>query len=127
MDDLYREELLDIYKNPVHKGKLDRASVEVFEKNPMCGDEITLQLRVIDDVIKDAKFHGSACVVSVIASEFLLENLIGKTIQEAREINKEALLEMLELNLTTSRVKCATLVLTALKHALADYEKAKDK
>lgn len=123
MDDFYKEELIDVYKNPRNKGRMENPSVEVFEKNPMCGDEITLQLDIKDSVIRNAKFDGSACVVSVVSSEFLIDNLIGKTLEEASNINKRDILDMLGLNLTTSRVKCATLALTALKHALADYEK----
>jgi nitrogen fixation protein NifU and related proteins len=121
--DLYRDELMEIYKDPQHKGKVDNPSVEAFGKNPMCGDEITLQLKIEDNVIKDAKFFGSACVVSVIASELLTEELIGLSVAEAAKLDKDDLLGMLSLNLTTSRVKCATLVLTALKQALANYER----
>ena len=120
MDDFYSEELIDAYKNPRYRGKIDKPSVEVVEKNPMCGDEVTLQLDIKNRVIKDAKFHGSACVVSVVSSEFLIDNLIGKSVEEASKIDKEAILKMINLNLTTSRVKCATLALTALKHALAE-------
>jgi nitrogen fixation NifU-like protein len=126
-NDFYQEELLDAYKNPQNRGQLEKPSVEVSEKNPMCGDEITLQLEIKDGVIKAAKFHGSACVVSVVSSEFLIEHLIGKSVKEAAKITKEDILELLSLNLTTSRVKCATLALTALKRALAQYEKQKGK
>jgi nitrogen fixation NifU-like protein len=123
MDDLYREELMDVYKHPQNRGYIRDPSVEVFEKNPMCGDELTLQLKLQNDVIEEAKFYGNACVVSVVASEFLTEKLIGLTVDEASKLTKDDLLQMLNLNLTTSRIKCATLSLTALKKALAKYSK----
>ena len=124
-DNLYREELMEVYKNTKVRGKLSAPSVEVFKKNQMCGDEITLQLKITDGFIKDAKFDGSACAVSVIASNFMLENIIGKTLSEAEKITKDDLLGMIGVNLTTSRVKCATLVLEALQNALKKYSQNK--
>ncbi len=126
MDDtLYREELMEVYKNTSNRGRLTDPSIEIMQKNPMCGDEIVLQLKLSDTnprVIEDAKFDGVACAVSVISSSYLLDALKGKSIEEAKNMTKEQLLEMLNLNLTTSRVKCATLVLDALKNAIDQYE-----
>jgi nitrogen fixation NifU-like protein len=121
-DNLYREELMEVYKSTKNRGKLENPSVEVFQRNPMCGDEITLQLKTEKGVIRDAKFDGHACAVSVISSNFLLEDIIGKTVDEASKISKEELLKMIGVNLTTSRVKCATLVLEALQNALEKYK-----
>jgi nitrogen fixation NifU-like protein len=120
MDNLYREELMEIYKHPQNRGKMQNPSVEVVKKNPICGDELGLQLKVEDGVIKDAKFEGLGCAVSVISSEILMENLIGKTVSEAAAISKEDLLNMLGMNLSTSRVKCATLILDALENAIKE-------
>jgi nitrogen fixation NifU-like protein len=120
-DNLYREELMEVYKNTKARGKLPDPSVEVFQKNSMCGDEIILQLKIEKGIIKDAKFDGAACAVSIIASNFMLEAIIGKTIEKAQKITKENLLEMIGVNLTTSRIKCATLVLGALQNALKKY------
>lgn len=120
--DLYREELMDIYRNPSNKGKLDDPTVAVDKKNPMCGDEIRLQLKFRDNVVEDAKFDGSACAVSIIASSMLTEMIIGKNLNELKSITKDDLLSSMGLNLTTSRVKCATLVLDALQGALEIYD-----
>ena len=120
---MYREELMDMYKNPTHKGTITAPSAQVHKKNPMCGDEVTMQLKIENGKITDAKFDGFACFVSIVSSEVLLESIKGLTIEEARKIDKEKLLEMVGLNLTTSRVKCATLALTALNAALDEYEK----
>ena len=119
MDDaLYREELMDIYKNPSNKGHIDHPTHHADGKNPMCGDEITLQLKIADGKIEDAKFDGNACSVSIISSEILTEHIVGMPVDTAMKITKEDLLKMIGLNLTTSRVKCATLVLSALQGAL---------
>lgn len=115
---MYRDDLMDIYKNPVNKGVLPDADAHSHKKNPMCGDELTLSLKIGDGKIIDAKFDGTACAVSVISASILTEHLKGKTLEEAYKITKDELLELIDLNLTTSRVKCATLVLDALKSAL---------
>jgi nitrogen fixation protein NifU and related proteins len=126
-DNIYREELMEIYKNPRNRGSISNASVQVTEKNPMCGDEITLQMLIEDGVIKDAKFDGPACSVSIISSTYLLDNLIGYTLKDAAKFSKEELLDLIGINLSTSRVKCATLALTALKEAIEKYEQTNTK
>jgi nitrogen fixation NifU-like protein len=124
--ELYREDLMDIYKNPSHKGTVDDPSVKVFEKNPMCGDEIDLSVKVKNGVIEDIKFEGSACSVSIISSDLLLDHVKGKTIEEAKKITKDDLLKMVDINLTTSRVKCATLILVAVQEAITKLESKDD-
>lgn len=120
-DSLYREQLLDIYKQASNKGKLDSPTVEVTKNNPFCGDSITLQLKVSDNVIKDVAFDGDACMVAIASSSLLTDELRGKTVEEATSFTKEDILKMLGVDLTTSRVKCAILVLDALTSALEEY------
>jgi nitrogen fixation protein NifU and related proteins len=120
--DIYREELMDIYKNPPHKGKIDKPTVASEKNNPMCGDEIHLQLQINNGIVEDAKFDGSACAVSVISASMLTDMIIGKSIVELQKLTKEELLNTLDLNLTTSRVKCATLAFNALRDILDIYE-----
>lgn len=122
MEDIYREELMEIYKNPPNRGSLANPSVAVKKHNPMCGDEVNLQLKIASGKIADARFDGSACAVSVISSSLLTEKIIGMTVDEAKTLKKEDLLELIGLNLTTSRVKCAVLVLSALQGALEGFE-----
>jgi nitrogen fixation protein NifU and related proteins len=124
-NDLYREELMDIYKDPSNKRRLKNATLSVDEKNPICGDALNLQLEIEKGVIKEAAFEGSACFVSIVSSEILTEHIAGKTVEEAKKLTKEDLLEMLNLNLTTSRIQCAALILVALQKALANYGKEK--
>ena len=122
MDDIYKEELMDIYRNPSKKGHLDKPTATALEKNPFCGDEVTLELEIKDGIIKDARFSGSACAVSVISSEILIENILDKSVEEVKKLTKEDLLDMIDLNLTTSRIACATLILIALKGAVKKYD-----
>ena len=121
-DNFYREQLMEIYKNPTHLGTLTKPTVQVHEVNPMCGDEITLHLNIKDDKIIDAKFAGAACAVSIVSSELLLEDIKGKTLEEAKQLTKEELLKLIGITLTTSRVRCATLSLEALTNAIRNYE-----
>ncbi|KKS21513.1 MAG: NifU family SUF system FeS assembly protein, nitrogen fixation protein NifU [candidate division WWE3 bacterium GW2011_GWC1_41_7] len=125
-DNLYREELMEVYKSTKNRGTLVSPSVEVLEKNPLCGDQIKLQFEISEDgIITDAKFDGSACAVSVISSAYLMDNLVGKSIEHAKKLTKEDLMGLIGINLTTSRVKCATLALEGLKNAIGKYENGK--
>lgn len=123
---LDREDLMDVYKNPANRGALPGGNVVVSDSNPMCGDEITLNLDIKKNIIKDAKFSGSACAVSIISSDLLLEHIKGKTLEDVKKLEKDDLLKLLGLNLTTSRVKCAMLILTALKKGIKKYEDEKN-
>ncbi len=127
MDDIYhRQELLEILRNPTNKGVLSNPDVVVIEANPLCGDVVELALAFSDGKITDAKFDGSACAVSVISSELVLEEIKGKTVEEVEQLTKDDVLKLIDANLTTSRVKCATLVLDALQHAVKKLEMAKN-
>lgn len=122
MDDIYREELMEHYKNPQNRGFLEDASDETIQKNPLCGDVITMQLKVNEGKIEDIKFDGDACAVAVASSSILTDTLKGKTLQEAKKFNKDQLLDLLGVELTTSRIKCATLPLEALQNLLEAYD-----
>jgi len=123
MDDLYRSELMEIYKDPTHKGHLANPSIVLEKQNAFCGDHLNLTLKIKNNIIEDAKFDGEMCFVSIIGADFLLEEIIGKTIEEAKKIDQKKLLELIDLNLSTSRIACATLTLKALQEALTKYEK----
>ncbi len=120
--DLYREELMEYYKNPANRGTMESPTIEVAGDNPMCGDELHLQLLIKDGVIEDFKYDGEACAVSIVAASITSEEIIGKTIDEAKKFDKEVLLDLIGANLTTSRVKCATLILEALDESIKKYE-----
>lgn len=115
MEEIYlREDLLQIYKDPSHKGKLENPTEDIHEINPMCGDDLALQISIENGHIKDAKFDGHLCAVSTISADLLTDEIIGKSLKEAKKLTKDQLLEMIGVELTTSRIKCATLALDAL-------------
>lgn len=125
-DDSYlREDLLEIYKSPINLGKIEDATVSVQDNNPMCGDEINLDLKIENDVLVDAKYSGDACAVSIISSSLVTEELIGKSLEEVKGFSKKDVLDLIGVQLTTSRIKCATLILGALERAIQKYESNK--
>lgn len=123
MNDLYRSELMEIYKDPTHRGNLNDPSVSLEKHNPFCGDRVSLFLQIKNNVIEDAKFEGEMCFVSIVGADFLLEEIIGKSIEEVKKIDQKKVLSLIDLNLSTSRIACATLTLNALKEALEKYAK----
>jgi len=116
MDDLYREQIIDRYKNPHHKGELDPHDISYQDDNPLCGDHIRIDLRVDEnDVVNEAVFSGHGCSVSQASADLLIESIIGKTLDEVKHISKEDVLELLGIELGPVRLKCALLSLKVLK------------
>ena len=125
MSGIYREQLMEHYKNPKNRGRIDDAQVEVTQNNPMCGDVISMQLKVKDGIIENVVFDGSACAVTIASSSVLTDALKGKSLKEAKKMNKDELLDLLGVELTTSRIKCASLPLEAIQTLIKDYESGK--
>ncbi|MDE3113821.1 MAG: SUF system NifU family Fe-S cluster assembly protein [Chloroflexota bacterium] len=118
MDDLYRENILDHYKNPRNYGELEGATHHYHDTNPLCGDEITMFLLVGESGrIDDVHFTGRGCAISQASASLLTERIKGKTLDEVKGIDKEAVLEDLGITLSPARVKCALLSLKTLKAA----------
>lgn len=116
MDDLYREIIIERYKNPAYRGELDPNDITYEDENPLCGDHIRIDLRVNDEGrISEAAFSGHGCAISQASADLLLESVIGKTLDEVKSITKEDLLEMLGIELGPVRLKCALLPLKILK------------
>ncbi len=116
MDDLSREEIIDRYQNPHHKGKLDPHDIGYEDDNPLCGDHIRIELRVdYKDVVTDAVFDGKGCSISLASADMLVESVIGKPLDDVRKISKEDILGMLGIELGPVRLKCALLSLKVLK------------
>ncbi len=116
MDDLYREQIIDRYKNPRMKGTLDPHDYTYQDDNPLCGDEIRIDLRVDEnDRVTEAAFSGRGCAISQASADLLVESIIGKTLDEIKSIGKEDILEMLGIELGAVRLKCALLSLKVLK------------
>lgn len=118
-DQLYREVILDHYKNPRNHGLLDPADARADGQNPLCGDEVTVSVRLgAGDVIEEVGFDGRGCAISQAATSMLTDLVKGKTALEVAEMPKEALLDELGIPLSPVRLKCAILGLGVIKVAL---------
>ncbi len=119
-DQLYREVILDHYKNPRGHGLLEDADAQAEGQNPLCGDEIAVSVRFGDDgeTIEDVGFEGRGCAISQAATSMLTELVKGRKASEVGELPKEELLEEIGIPLTPVRLKCAILGLGVLKVAL---------
>jgi len=119
-DQLYRELILDHYKNPRHHGHLDAADAHAEGQNPLCGDEISISLKFGDDgeTIDEVRFSGRGCAISQASTSMLMELVQGRTATEVAALPKEELLDEVGIPLTPVRLKCALLGLGTLKVAL---------
>ena len=116
MDDMYRELILDHYKNPRNHGTLDPADFSYEDDNPLCGDRIRMDIRVDENNrVKEVAFSGKGCAISQASASLLTEEILGKTLDEVKQINKEQVLELLGIPLGPTRLKCALLSLKVLK------------
>ena len=118
-DQLYREIILDHYRNPRNKGILDPADFSHEDTNPLCGDEVRIDLRVADGRVETVRFSGRGCAISMAAASVLTEMVEGKTVDEVKAIGRDDLLEELEAPIGPARMKCATLGLKVLKAGLS--------
>ena len=120
VDDLYREVILDHYKNPRGHGVIEDADAEAEGLNPLCGDEVTIYVQFEDDgeTIDEVKFSGRGCAISQASTSMLMEMAKGRKATEIAGLPKEDLLEEIGIPLTPIRLKCALLGLGVLKVAL---------
>src|SRR4026207_1714920 len=119
-EQLYRELILDHYKNPRNHGLLDPADARAEGQNPLCGDEISVSVRLGEgDVIEDVGFDGRGCAIRQAATSMLTDLVKGRTAQEVAAMPKDELLEELGIPLTPVRLKCAILGLGVLKLVVA--------
>jgi nitrogen fixation protein NifU and related proteins len=120
LESLYREVILDHYKNPRGHGVIEDADAEAEGQNPLCGDEVSIYVAFGDDgeTIDDVKFSGRGCAISQAATSMLMEMAKGRTAEQVATLDKDELLEEIGVPLTPVRLKCAMLGLTTLKVAL---------
>jgi nitrogen fixation NifU-like protein len=116
MDDLYREQIIDRYKNPHYRGELNPHDIGYEDDNPLCGDKIRIEIRVDkSDFITEAVFGGRGCSISQASADLVIEAIIGKSLEEVKQMTKEDVLDMLGIELGPVRLKCALLPLKVLK------------
>ncbi len=119
MDDLYREIIIERYKSPHFKGVLDPHDLSFEDENPLCGDHIRMDLRLDGEgKVKEAAFSGHGCAISQASADLLLESVIGKSLDEVKQLNKQDVLDNLGIDLGPVRLKCALLSLKVLKSSV---------
>jgi nitrogen fixation NifU-like protein len=127
MDDLYREVIIEHYKNPSYRGHLEPHDIQFADNNPLCGDhiEVTLQLDK-DGKVRDARFNGHGCAISQASADLLMESIIDKPVEEVKALRKDHVLELLGIDLGPVRLKCALLSLKVLKAGVYGLGEASD-
>ncbi len=117
MDALYRDYILDHYKHPRNFGTLEPHDLDWHDHNPLCGDELGVHVKVEDGRVADLRFHGQGCAISQAAASIVSDELIGKRVDELPELSAEWLIDLLGIDISPTRRKCALLSLKVMRGA----------
>jgi len=121
MDDLYRDEILEHYRNPHNFGILESPTTSKEGANPLCGDRITLMLTIGDDgTVQNVAFTGRGCAISQASASMLTDEIRGKSLEEISHMGRQNVLDNLGIEISPARMKCAMLSLETLRDATSD-------
>ncbi|MGD0176166.1 MAG: Fe-S cluster assembly sulfur transfer protein SufU [Candidatus Bathyarchaeia archaeon] len=119
--DIYKDIILDYYRNPRNFGDLPEPDVRAKDSNPLCGDIIEMQLKIKDGKVDDVRFKGKGCAISQASASMLTEVVKGKTLDEIKALGKPDVLKLLGIDPGPTRIKCALLGLKVLKLGVYGY------
>jgi len=125
VEELYREEIMDHYQNPRNFGRMPDADVSYHDYNPVCGDDVTMQLKMENGTVKEAMFTGKGCAISQAAASMLTEQIYEKSIKVVVAMTQNDMLEIIKINPGPVRIKCALLALRAVQKGIVQHEAAK--
>mgnify|MGYP001294282105 FL=1 len=127
MDDMYREIIIERYKDPHYRGTLDPHDYTFEDENPLCGDQIRVDVRVDEaGIITEAAFSGHGCAISQASADLLIESILGKNVEDVKKMTKQDILDLLGIELGPVRLKCALLSLKVVKAGLYGLGEASD-
>ena len=117
MDDLYRENILEHYKQPRNFGTLEDPDLEFEDNNPLCGDELKVQFKVEDEKVAAVRFSGHGCAISQASASMASEELVGMAVDDLLRLDRSFVLDLLGIEISATRMKCAMLGLKVVKSA----------
>src|SRR4029079_19496237 len=120
MDDLYRDYILEHYRRPHNFGVLEAPTAKFEGSNPLCGDRITMMLGIADGKVAEVAFTGRGCAISQASASLLTDEVKGKPVEEFANLPSQDLLDLIGIEISPARLKCALLSLDTLEHDLAE-------
>jgi len=119
MNDMYREYILDHYRNPRNYGRLEEPDIHAEDSNPLCGDQVRLDLKIDNGHVSAVRFSGRGCAISQASASMLTEMIDGRPLDEVKQLRREDILDALGIEINPARQKCALLSLKVLFMALS--------
>lgn len=122
--DIYIEKIIELYKNPLNFGEIPDAEIKKIDYNPSCGDMVSISIKLVGNRVKDAKFKGKGCAISIASASLFTENIKGKKLEDVLKIGQKEMFGLIGIDLSKnpSRIRCAMLASAALKQGIMDFK-----